>query len=242
MPNFIKSSSIPADVNHKSFHLFCGLLILGIFLGGCKSSVFTDQIKEGIVQYDINYTNNSGRNFPMQLLPKTMELRFNKNFVSFKIEDRVGLFSICNINDLSHKNHVTLIKVFDKKYAYKGEIDEAPLFYSNSSFTITPIKDTIRLIGVLCHKANVVFANSTKTFNIVYYTNIGFHNPNKNTPYEKIDGLLFDFMIQLKNIDMRLIAKKIEGKEMTDSEFTIPEGYKFIPKSKMEEIITTILP
>ena len=100
----------------------------------------------------------------------------------------------------------------------------------------------MRLIGLLCQKANVSIANSTKTFYILYYSNIGFHNPNTNTPYEKIDGLLLDFIIQLKNIDMRLVAKNIEGKEMSDSEFAIPGGYKFISKSKMEEIITTLLP
>ncbi len=242
MPNFIKSISIPACVNHISYYLFYGLLMLGMLCIGCKSSVFTDNIKEGIIQYNINYTNNFGRNFPVQLLPKTMELRFNKHFVSFEIEDRVGLFSLRNINDLSNKKHLILIKVFDKKYAYKGELNEAPLFFSNSSFTITPVKDTMRLIGLLCQEANVTIANSTKTFNILYYSNIGFHNPNTNTPYEKIDGLLLDFMIQLKNIDMRLVAKNIEGKEMSDSEFTIPGGYKFITKSKMEEIITTLLP
>ena len=120
MLNFIKSRSIPAFVNHIEYYLIYGLLMLSIFSSGCRSSVFTDNIKEGIIQYNINYTNNSGRNFPVQLLPKTMELRFNKHFVSFEIEDRVGLFSIRNINDLLNKKHLTLIKVFDKKYAYKG--------------------------------------------------------------------------------------------------------------------------
>lgn len=242
MPDFSKCKLIPAQMNHHSVFVCCGLLLAGIFLGGCKSSVFTDNIKEGIVTYDINYTTNSDRNFPLQLLPKTMELHFNNHFVSFEIEDRVGLFSIRNINDLMNKNHLTLIKVFDKKYVYKGEVDEAPLFFNNSTFTITEIKDTVRLIGLLCHKANVNIANSSKTFPVLFYTNIGFHNPNINTPYEKIDGILVDFMIQLKNIDMRLVAKNIAEKKMSDSEFSIPDGYKLISKSKMEEIITTLLP
>ena len=108
MPNFIKSKSFLAFVNHITYYQFYGLLMLGMICGGCKSSVFTDNIKEGIIQYNINYTNNSGRNFPVQLLPKTMELRFNTHFVSFEIEDRVGLFSIRNINDLSSKKHLTL--------------------------------------------------------------------------------------------------------------------------------------
>ncbi len=241
MLNSLNARPLKATISRQSF-LFCGMVLLVVFFGACKRSVFTDNIKEGVIQYDVVYTNNSPRNFPMQLLPKTMELRFNEHFVSYNIEDRVGLFSICNINDLSNRSHTTIIKVFDKKYAYKGERNEAPLFFSNSLYTITPTSDTSRLIGVLCQKANINIARPTKNFDVLYYTNIGVQNPNANTPYEKIDGLLLDFIVQLKSLDMRLVAKNIEEQSIPDSEFIVADSYKFITKSKMEEIITTLLP
>lgn len=227
----------------NTFHyLFIPIVMLGLLVISCRQKVYTDQIKEGVVTYDIKYSSNTERNFPLQLLPKTMEMHFNDHFVSFEIKDRVGLFSIRNINDLNEKHHITLIKVFDKKYVYKGLPNESPLFFPDSLFSVSPLKDTARIIGLLCNKANVSVGNSSRTFPVWYYNNIGFHYPNANTPYQKIDGLLFDFMIQLKNIDMRLIAKNISDKSMSNSEFSIPSDYKLIPKSKMEEIITTLLP
>jgi len=41
---------------------------------------------------------------------------------------------------------------------------------------------------------------------------------------------------------MKLIAKKVDDKVITDKEFELPGGYKPISRSRMEEIVTTLLP
>jgi hypothetical protein len=200
-------------------------------------------LDQGTITFDINYINNSGKNFPIQLLPKTIEMKFNQNYASYTIEDRVGLFSISNILNLNNHKSQTLIKVFDKKYVYNGQKDETPIFFKNSEpYDIIFLTDTYRIAGVLCKKARFTDKESLKTYDILYTSNIRVRDPNANTPYVKVKGLLLQFGIQMKNLDMNLTANKIVSKEIKDQEFLVPDAYKSISKNHMEEIINTLLP
>jgi hypothetical protein len=219
------------------------LVLLTLFQTGCSHFNFGDKITEGILEYEIEYTNNSGRGFPIQLLPKTMTLKFNHHFAAYTIEDRVGLFSISVTTNLKDRTHLTLIKVFDKKYVYKADNKETPIFFRvNAPLIIKLSKDTMNLAGVHCLKAKVTDSQTKSSFDVAYTTNIDVKKPNQNTPYADIDGLLMKFVIQMKHLDMALTAKKIKQVEIDDKQFAIPDGYKLISKSKMEEIITTLLP
>ena len=227
-------------ISHGKF--WCSILVL-VILNGCGPSKVNDKIDQGTITFDIAYTNNSGRSFPIQLLPKTIEMKFNHNYTSYTIEDRVGLFSISNILNLNNHQNQTLIKVFDKKYIYKGVENETPIFFKNDViYDIKFLEDTTRLAGVLCKKASVTDKESLKSYNVLYASNIRIPELNANTPYAKIKGLLLQFGIQMKNLDMKLTAKKINQIEIKDQEFSIPDNYKHISKSQMEEIINSLLP
>jgi hypothetical protein len=170
-------------------------------------------------------------------------MKFNNNFASYTLEDRVGLFSISNIINLSDHENITLIKVFDKKYVYTGGKNDTPLFFRNNTpYEVKLLSDTQRLAGLLCQTANIFDPETKKSYDVLYTNNVQVRDLNHNTPYEKINGLLLKFGIQMKNLTMKLTAKKIEPKEIKDQEFSIPEGYKHISKSQMEEIINTLLP
>lgn len=222
---------------------FVCFLILFLIFNSCTTSYFSDKIDQGNVIFDIAYTNNSGRNFPVQLLPKTIEMKFNNNFASYTLEDRFGLLSISNIINLSGHENITLIKFYDKKYVYQGGKNGSPLFFkSTAPYQVKFLSDTQRLAGVLCKTANMLDLETKSSFNILYTTNIEIRDLNTNTPYEKIEGLLLQFGIQMKSLMMELTAKKVERKEIRDEEFSIPAGYKHISKVQMEEIINTLLP
>jgi len=237
LSNFIGLRSF----KHHKF-LYCFSVVL-VFLETCTTTGFNDNVNEGYITFDIAYTNNSGRSFPIQLLPKTIEMRFNRNYACYTLEDRVGLFSISNIIDLNKHENLTLIKVFDKKYVYRGFENGSPIFFKKSTpYEVILLPDTYRLAGILCKKANMTDSETKRSFDILYTTNIQINAINDNTPYKKIKGLLLQFGIQMKNLDMKLTAKKINQKEISDQEFAIPDGYKHISKNQMEEIINTLLP
>jgi hypothetical protein len=219
----------------------CFAFLLVLFSTSCSDKNDNLHISQGIIQYNITYINQTGKKFPLQLMPKTLELRFNKDFSSYTIEDRLGLFCIKNILNYSNSKHITLIKVFDKKYVYIGQPEESPiLFESSGDYKINYINDTFRLAGFLCKKAKIT--DNQNNFEVYYTNHIDINKPNKNTPYKAIDGMLLSFRIHLKSLDMQLNGKKFEHKIINNSEFVIPDKYKQISRKQMEDIITTILP
>jgi hypothetical protein len=159
------------------------------------------------------------------------------------MEDRIGFFSIRSITDLNTYNNKTLIKVFDKKYVFIGESKDSPLFFTSSKpYKVKFLPDTCRLAGFLCRKATVEDLTSLHSFGVLYSPDASIKNPNNNTPYENIDGLLIQFGIQMKNLDMNLTAKEFNPKKIQDIEFDVPDGYKCITRGQMEEIIKRLLP
>jgi hypothetical protein len=235
--NFVSVNKIP-------FRVSITLVILLTSFTACnKRNISDNQISEGVIQYDIAYSNRSGQNFPFQLLPKVMELKFNENFSSYTLEDRLGLFSISNILDFSKRQHITLIKVFDKKYVYRGKKGESSvLFDSSVNYEMKYLEDTARLVGYLCKTVSIKDLQSKQNFQILYSHTIGNNKPNANTPYESVEGMLLDFRLVLKNLEMHLKAKSVEQKKIKDNAFEVPKEYKEISRKKMEEILTTILP
>jgi hypothetical protein len=228
-----------------TLHAIWGIFfsIICISFTACSDKKISGKIDQGTIVFDIAYINNSGKSFPLHLLPKTMEMKFNQNFVSYIIEDRVGLFSIRNITNLKKQSHLTLIKVFDKKYVFNGNSKEPPVFFKdNKPYVVTVLKDTLRLAGMPCNKALVADITNSKAFAVFYTSNIDVPNPNNNTPYEKVNGVLLTFEIQMKSLEMKLTAKKVTKKSINDQDFLLPEGYKLISRSQMEEIINTLLP
>ena len=179
-------------------------------LNSCNSNEINSKVDEGVIEYEISYLNTS-RHFPVQLLPKVMKMEFNRNYTSYTIEDRLGLFIISNIIDLKERKHTTLIKVFDKKYVYSGDRKEPPILFDNSvKYDVNYIDDTSRIIGILCNKALVNEHDSKKNFDVLYTNQVGVNNPNINTPYEAIDGMLMNFKLKLKSLDMQLPKKSFE--------------------------------
>src|SRR5271157_210928 len=140
------------QVKLKFFFIF---VLVFLVCNSCKT-LLRDKITEGSIQYDIVYNYSSVKNFPVQLLPKTLEFKFNKNFASYSLEDKVGLFAINIIINLQKHNHITMIKVFDKKYLYQSERKEMPIFFNpETKYKIKCSNDTFRIAGLLCKNAKV---------------------------------------------------------------------------------------
>ena len=218
------------------------LIITVLFVCFSCKTPLRDKINEGVIRYNIVYNYTSDKNFPVQILPKTLEFKFNKNFASYSLEDKVGLFAINIVINLQKHNHITMIKIFDKKYLYQSERKEMPIFFKpETKYKVKFLDDTLRIAGLLCRKADVTEIQTNKMFPVAY-TMIDINYPNVGTPYEKIDGLLMDFILQMNNLNMRLTATHVEEKIMTENDFLIPKGYKLISKKQMENIITTLLP
>lgn len=218
------------------------LLVLIFVVVSCKNENDPAKIYEGIIEYDIAYSNDSSSSLPIRLLPKKMILQFNRHYASYKIEDMMGIFCITNITDLSSHTHVSTVKMFNSKYRYESGSDEMPVFFKPQSIYYSKeTEDTTTLAGVCCYKSVITDIKERRNFVVAYSNNFLIKQPNVNTPYRDINGVLMKFEIDLGKMKLHLTAKKIIPSKINDKIFKIHDDYKAIPQKKMREIIATMI-
>lgn len=208
-------------------------------LSSCKKIQQSDRIKEGYIEYDIEYLDNSLDGFMKGLLPKKMTIKFKDNNTINKIEGFSGIVSFTHIQNYREKNNITLVKVLNKKYKYIEKINEKSMFFEEIPGMIIEPQDTTKILcGFKCEKAKVIVPDSEIEPYFIYYTNdITINNVNAQTPFKSIEGVLLEFRIKLYDMPMKLTVRKIQEAKVLSEDFEIPEGYISINKKTMVEII-----
>ncbi|MBU8893477.1 MAG: hypothetical protein KOO66_11915 [Bacteroidales bacterium] len=217
------------------------IVIVLIFtsLNSCKKIQHKDRIKEGYIEYDIEYLDDSLDNFMKGLLPKKLTIKFKNNNTINKIEGFSGIVSFTHIQNFREKKNITLVKVLNKKYKYIERNSDKSLFFEDLPGIKIELQDTSRIIcGFTCQKAKISLPDSNIEPFFIYYSNdIIINNVNDQTPFKSIDGVLLEFQIKLYDMPMKLTAKKIQEAEISSDDFKIPKGYNSINKKTMIEII-----
>jgi hypothetical protein len=111
------------------YRLFIIFLLIFITSNSCKEIQHKDRIKEGYIEYNIEYLDDSLDSFMVGLLPKKMTIKFKNNNTINKIEGFSGIVSFTHIQNYRDKKNITLVKVLNKKYKYVEKINEESLFF-----------------------------------------------------------------------------------------------------------------
>ncbi|MFC2137317.1 hypothetical protein ACFLTE_04005, partial [Bacteroidota bacterium] len=196
-------------------------------------------IKEGYIEYEVIYLNKEKESLYSFMLPKTMVMAFKKNRIKSSLNGFSGNFAFSTILNTKSDSSIALFQIMNQKYYYlETNKGQSELFGNLPGIKIEESKDTSVISGITC---NTAYINSTQDsfapFNISYTKNIKIHNPNKKNPFYKIDGVLLDFQVNMYNMDMRFIAKKVIERDVPDSIFQIPDEYKRINRETVDKII-----
>jgi len=223
-----------------SFAIIITLIITLLF--SCKKIEFKDRIKEGYIDYNIEYLDDTLDRFIKGLLPKKMTVKFKNNNTLNKIESLSGIVSFTHVQNSKENKNVTLVRVLNKKYKYSEVINGSSLFFEDiPQIKIEPLDEIKNVAGLNCTKALVTIPDGkTKPFYIYYTNDIIIHNPNAHTPFRSLDGVLLEFEVKMYNMNMKLTATKIVETKIESEEFKIPEGYIAINKKTMEEILSLL--
>lgn len=218
------------------------LLFIIMLSWSCNRQVPSGPKSEGVIEYDITYKKNDLTNIPEAMMPQKMVLYFTNRFTKNVIEGYAGVISIKNINDLKKDTVTTVLKFLGHKVFYTSKPREVPCcFEILEKPEITFLPDTTTIAEMLCNKARI-FDPASNTEHSVYYTNeISAHNPNKNTSYEKIPGVLMEFEMTMGKITMHFKAKEVAFKPVDMKEFKLNKGYKKISRKEMVKIIGQLL-
>jgi len=213
-------------------------LVLLILIFSCKKEK-TNKIKEGYIEYEVMYLNKEKESLYSFMLPKTMIMVFKKNKIKSSLNGFSGNFAFSTIANTKSDSSIALFNIMNQKYYYlETDKGQSELFGNLPGIEIEESRDTSVISGLTCKTAIISSTlDSFAPFNIAYTKDIKIHNPNKKNPFNKIDGVLLDFQVNMYNMDMRFIAKKVVEKNVPDSIFRIPNEYKRINRKTVDKII-----
>jgi len=225
--------------------IYISLLLSIAILNNCKRSRESPFNSEGEIHYEISYIENGLDKISTDMLPNKMVTKYRGENYSFDIEGFFGLFVIENIVNPKLSKNFTLLNVLNKKFYYQGELNEPAVGFGlipemNIEFT----EETKYICGIECKKALAIFPfakKSNDTLEIFYTSEIPIPNPNRTTPYRKIDGVLMEFYLELPNLKMKLTANAVYKKNIAIAEFVKPDGYKEVSRAYLETVLYKLM-
>ena len=210
--------------------------------GSCNHFQQENGITSGTLEYNITYLNNDISDKEASLLPKTMKLVFNKEESVNYIDGFLGLYKLNTLVNFTSRRCVTLLKVFDKQYAYHGKKDEFMCcFDAMEDMEIAEANDTRIIAGLQCKHAIVRLPSRNETFDIYYTNEIDLQHPNANNPYKHIDGVLMKFELQLLHLRMDFTADNFQPGDDNGSRLKVPNSAVDISRDQMTQILNKLL-
>ncbi len=215
------------------------ITVLVLFVS-CDSSIFSGKLKEGTIDYKLEYLDDANEKPIISLLPTEMKIQFKKGYYLQSVEGWMGIFRMAGVNDVNAKKKSALLKIMNKKYLY--QVDG-----NSEGFGFNPMKDkkiefteeTKEIAGYKCKKANVTWGSYT--FSVYYTDEIKIDEPNWNNPFPEIDGVLLEYQYEMFDIKTKVTATGVIKEKVPSEVFEIPEGYKNVSKKEMEDVINDLM-
>jgi peptide-N-glycosidase F-like protein len=220
----------------KKVFCFC-VILLAFFASSCKYAN-PKYIKEGIIDYDVKPVDESN---PMAgLAPGKMTVKFKDNMIAAEMST-MGVFTTTFIFNPVKKTLTQLVKVFDVKQACID--DEKTIAEENKTYQLAfeETDEKKEIAGYKCKKMIATMADDpSNKFDVWYTEELNINNPNANTPYDKIKGMLMQYRLKKFGLELEFTAKGVEKEKISNDEFELPAYYKVISKKEMDEFFKSI--
>ena len=207
-------------------------LLLAIF----AISSFAASAKEfkGVITYKITLSGSGVTDEMKNMMPKTMTMSIKGNKARSEMVMMMG--KTVSITDGDAKETITLMDMMGQKIAVKStskEIEEE--LAKSPKTTVNVTGETKDILGYTCKKAIITFEGEDTEI-IVYYTEeLGSSTLNFDNPqFKDINGVMLEFEMPNEQFSMQFVATSVEKKDVSDSDFTIPEGYQVKTREEMQ--------
>jgi hypothetical protein len=116
-----------------------------------------------------------------------------------------------------------------QKYAIKQTTAEIEKEMAQSGTTTVELSEETRVIaGYTCKKA-VITVNDDgvkSTYEVFYSSELGSKAANFDNPlYKDIDGVMLEFLLKNRDVNMKFTATSVEKKSLQAKDFEIPSDY-----------------
>lgn len=216
------------------------LILIILSFWSCNSDLFSGKLKEGVINYKVEYLDDENEKPIISMLPTEMTIKFKKGYSIQEVEGWMGVFRMAGIRHIKDESKTALLKILADKYLYsvKGGQD---------AFGFDPMKDkkieysteTKIIAGYNCKKATVTW--DTLKFDVFYTEEIKIQDPNWNNPFGEIDGVMLQYQVDMFGIKTKITAESVENIDIDDEAFDIPDDYKNVSKKEIEDVINNLM-
>ena len=217
-----------------------------VFISISNFAFAQTKLKEGMAEFDISYPALTPEMKKMEsMLPKSLTVYF-KNELS-RIEMPMAAGTTTTLSNNSKKEVTIMMDMMGKKFAMKQtEADiikkEAELKKSGQypTFKVTPSTETKLIAGYKCKKAVVSYIMSGKTerMDCFYTEELPKMNASGDNPaFKNINGFLMEYNISQSGMKMKIVAKNVKAKTVSDNLFKVPSDYKFMTQEEISEMM-----
>jgi len=219
---------------------FALIMTFGLIICSCQTKQKrTDGISEGQIIYKISYPPEISAHTMSFLFPKEMNLFFKDGKQRANFKGNMGLYSLDFIHFNQSDSFYTLLQVLDKKlYVPPTKSNDIFIFRNYNNNEIEFATDEPRIIaGYSCEKATIKSSENNNLINIWFTREIRLDNPNRNTPFDKIPGVMLEFEANYNGIVLIFAADKILVSNIPEEQFCVPDDYKLSSISEIESLI-----
>lgn len=217
-------------------NLYIPIFLAILFLVSCQQK----GTKEGELIYQITYLQTEDQNPLIALLPKTISVKFKESNTLANIDGFFGTFNLKIITNRNDKKNYTALRILDKRFIAETPLDSISAAYENLNIlqVIEKPQDTATFAGLVSYQIEIVYGQLTDSIINFYCTNdIKIDDPNANSPFFQIKGVLTRFQTKVAGIDMIFELKEFKEKKIDASEFVPPEGYKQVSGQEIKELL-----
>ena len=210
----------------KKSLFFAAVLLTAFFLN--INAGYSGKPFEGVITYKITYPDNKFSESQMAMFPKlvTVSAKGTKSRTDLQMSGT----STVEISDFQEKTKIVLLNIMGQKLAMRkttAEIEKDLAKAGKPTVEIT--SETKAIAGYTCKKAVITMNEDgvKSTFEVFYTSELGDKRCNFDNPYYKdIDGVLLEFTVVEKEMNMKFTATSVEKKSLSSKDFEIPSDYK----------------
>ena len=201
-----------------------------------SNTVMSGKPFEGVVTFKITYPDNKISESQMAMFPKLLTVSIKGSKARTDLE--MSGMNTVEITDYIEKSKVALINMMGQKYAIKQTTaDLEKEMAKEAKPTIELSSETKVIAGYTCKKA-VVTVNDDgvkSTYEVFYTSELGSKMVNFDNPlYKDIDGVLLEFVLKNRDINMKFSATSIEKKSLPAKDFEIPSDYTLTTQEELK--------
>ncbi|MEN8225012.1 MAG: DUF4412 domain-containing protein [Bacteroidota bacterium] len=214
-------------------------IMIVTFIMGVSASAFSKDFK-GLITYKISWEGMDMDASMAAMMPKLATLAIKGNMSKFEM-NMGAMGKQVQIMNGDEENITYIIDMMGMKYYYvETEEDLAESMKTDAQVEVDIKSETKEVAGYECKKAVItVNLEGEEMLFTVYFTeeieSASFSMD--NAYFQDIPGTLMEFEIEAgQGMTMKMAAISVEKKNISDSEFEVPEGFEQKTKDEMMQM------